>query len=150
MSAQYLNQIVPNKDVNIRANDVIIDNVINTKDLQINNFFYKTSHTVNQTTSATTSVDASYKTNVTINTMTFTTPHSSNNITKFIVTYYDCSTVTDVVSCSIQRYNGTTGQPIITGRCLDDSQYEISIINLHQNEDLNGTFRLSLELTYFL
>ena len=150
MSAQYLNQIVPNKDVNIRANDVIIDNVINTKDLQINNFFYKTSHTVNQTTSATTSVDASYKTNVTINTMTFTTPHSSNNITKFLVTYYDCSTVTDVVSCAIQRYNGTTGQPIITGRCLDDNQYEISIINIHKNEDLNGTFRLSLELTYFL
>ena len=57
---------------------------------------------------------------------------------------------TDNVNVSIQRYNGTTGLPIITGRCLDNNQYEITIINLHQNEDLSGTFRISAEITYLV
>ena len=150
MSSQYLNQSVPNTNVNIRINDAVFDSSVVTKDLQINNFLFKKHVVLNQITNPTTSVNANYKTNLTINTQTFTTPHSSNNSTTFLVTSYDCSLATDNVNVSIQRYNGTTGLPIITGRCLDNNQYEITIINLHQNQDLNGTFRISVEITYLL
>ena len=150
MSSQYLNQSVPNTNVNIRINDAVFDSSVVTKDLQINNFLFKKHVVINQITNPTTSVNANYKTNLTINTQTFTTPHSSNNSTTFLVTSYDCSLATDNVNVSIQRYNGTTGLPIITGRCLDNNQYEITIINLHQNQDLNGTFRISVEITYLL
>jgi hypothetical protein len=150
MSSQYLNQSVPNTNVNIRINDAVFDRSVVTKDLQINNFLFKKHVVINQITNPTTSVNANYKTNLTINTQTFTTPHSSNNSTTFLVTSYDCSLATDNVNVSIQRYNGTTGLPIITGRCLDNNQYEITIINLHQNQDLNGTFRISVEITYLL
>ena len=150
MSSQYLNQSVPNQDINIRVNDAIIDKSVATKDLQINNFLFKKHSILNQITSPTTSINANYKNVLTINTQTFTTPHSANNSTTFLITNYDCSLATDNVNISIQRYNGTTGLPIITGRCLDNNQYEITIINLHQNQDLNGTFRISVEITYLL
>ena len=150
MSSQYLNQSVPNTNVNIRINDAVFDSSVVTKDLQINNFLFKKHVVLNQITNPTTSVNANYKNCLTINTQTFTTPHSSNNSTTFLITSYDCSLATDNVNVSIQRYNGTTGLPIITGRCLDNNQYEITIINLHQNQDLNGTFRISVEITYLL
>ena len=150
MSSQYLNQSVPNTNVNIRINDAVFDSSVVTKDLQINNFLFKKHVVINQITNPTTSVNANYKTNLTINTQTFTTTHSNNNTTTFLITSYDCSLATDNVNVSIQRYNGTTGLPIITGRCLDNNQYEITIINLHQNQDLNGTFRISVEITYLL
>tara|TARA_R110002153_G_scaffold25979_3_gene81896 strand:- start:2496 stop:2951 length:456 start_codon:yes stop_codon:yes gene_type:complete len=150
MSAQYLNQSVPNQNVNIRVNDAVVDKSVATKDLQINNFLFKKHTILTQTTSPTTSIDANYKVNLTINTQTFTTPHTNNNSTTFLITSYDCSLATDNVNVSIQRYNGTTGLPIITGRCLDANQYEITIINLHNSQDLNGTFRISAEITYLL
>lgn len=149
MSSQYLNQSIKS-NVNIRVNDAVIDNSVATKDLQINQFLYKKHTILTQATSPTTTIDANYGVNLTINTQTFTTPHSSNNSTTFLITSYDCSLATDNVNVSIQRYNGTTGLPIITGRCLDSNQYEITIINLHQNQDLNGTFRISTELTYLV
>ena len=150
MSAQYLNQTVPNQSVNIRVNDAVMDSSVVTKDLQINQYLFKKHVILNQITSPTSSIDANFKANLTINTQIFTTPHSSNNTTTFLITSYDCSLVTDNVTVSIQRYNGTNGLPIITGRCLDNNQYEITIINLHQNQDLNGTFRISTEITYLL
>jgi hypothetical protein len=150
MSAQYLNQSVPNQSVNIRVNDAIIDNSVVSKDLQINQYLFKKHVILNQITSPTSSVNANYKPNLTINTQTFTTPHSANNSTTFLITSYDCSLATDNVNVSIQRYNGTTGLPIITGRCLDANHYEITIINLHNSQDLNGTFRISAEITYLL
>ena len=150
MSAQYLNQSVPNQNVNIRVNDAIIDKSLVTKDLQINQYLFKKHSILTQATSPTTSVDANFKANLTINTQSFTTPHSNNNFTTFLITSYDCSLATDNVNVSIQRYNGTTGLPIITGRCLDNNQYEITIINLHKNEDLNGTFRISAQITYLV
>ena len=150
MSSQYLNQSYPNQNVNIRINDAVFDSSIVTKDLQINNFLFKKHVVLNQITSPITSVNANYKNVLTINTQSFTTPHSNNNSTSFLITNYDCSLATDNVNVSIQRYNGTTGLPIITGRCLDNNQYEITIINLHKNEDLNGTFRISAEITYLL
>ena len=148
MSSQYLNQSVPNQNINTRCNDAIVDNVLATKDLQINNFLFKKHTILTQTTSPTTSINANYKVNLTINTQIFTTPHSSNNSTTFLITNYDVSLATDYVNLSIQRYNGTTGLPIITGRCLDANQYEITIINLHNSQDLNGTFRISADLSY--
>ena len=150
MSSQYLNQSVPNQNVNIRINDAVFDSSVVTKDLQINNFLFKKHVVLNQITNPTTSVNANYKNCLTINTQIFTTPHSSNHSTTFLVTSYDCSLATDKVDVSIQRYNGTTGLPIITGRCLDNNQYEITIINLHNSQDLNGTFRISVEITYLL
>ena len=150
MSSQYLNQTVPNQSVNIRCNDAIIDKSVVTKDLQINQYLFKKHVILNQITSPTSSVNANYKANLTINTQTFTTPHSNNNSTTFLITSYDCSLATDNVNVSIQRYNGTTGLPIISGRCLDNNIYEVTIINLHQNQDLNGSFRISAELTYLL
>ena len=150
MSAQYLNQTVPNQSVNIRVHDAVIDSSVVTKDLQINQYLFKKHSILNQITNPTTSVSANYKNCLTINTQTFTTPHSSNNSTTFLITSFDCSLATDNVTVSIQRYNGTNGLPIITGRCLDNNIYEITIINLHQNQDLNGTFRISAEITYLL
>ena len=150
MSSQYLNQSVPNANINIRVNDAVVDSSVVTKDLQINQFLYKKHTILTQATSPTTSVNANYKANLTINTQAFSTPHSNNNATTFLITSYDCSLATDNVNISIQRYNGTTGLPIITGRCLDNNQYEITIINLHKNEDLNGTFRISAEITYLV
>jgi hypothetical protein len=149
MSSQYLQQSIPNQNINIRVNDAIIDSVLRTKDLQINQYLYKKHTILTQLTNPSTSVNANYKSNLTINTQTFITPHS-NNTTKFLITNYDCSLSTDNVNISIQRYNGTTGQPIISGKCLDNNQYEITIINLHQSENLNGNFRISVELTYFI
>tara|TARA_R110002153_G_scaffold138885_3_gene289498 strand:+ start:6175 stop:6630 length:456 start_codon:yes stop_codon:yes gene_type:complete len=150
MSSQYLNQSGPNQNVNIRINDAVVDSSVVTKDLQINQYLYKKHVVLNQITNPTTSVNANYKPNLTINTQIFTTPHSANNTTTFLITSYDCSLATDNVDVSIQRYNGTTGLPMITGRCLDNNQYEITIINLHNSQDLNGTFRISAQITYLL
>ncbi len=150
MSAQYLNQSVPNQNVNIRVNDAVMDSSVVTKDLQINQYLFKKHTILTQTTSPTTSINANYKNILTINTQTFTTPHSNNNSTTFSITSYDCSLATDNVIASIQRYNGTTGLPIITGKCLDNNEYEITIINLHNNQDLNGSFRISAEITYLV
>lgn len=150
MSSQYLNQSTKNGNVNIRVNDAVVDSSVVTKDLQINQYIFKKHSILNQITNPTTSVNANYKANLTINTQTFTTPHSSNNSTSFLITSYDCSLATDNVIASIQRYNGTTGLPIITGKCLDNNEYEITIINLHQNQDLNGSFRISTEITYLV
>ena len=148
MSAKYFQQSVPNKSTNIRSDDIICDNSLATNDLTINQYLFKKTLTLNQQTNATNSVNANYKPNLNINTQTFTTPHSNNNVTSFLITSYDCSLATDNVNVSIQRYNGTTGLPIVVGKCLDNNQYQVSIINLHQNQDLNGTFRLSVELSY--
>ena len=39
----------------------------------------------------TTSIDANFQNNLIINTQTFTTPHSNNNSTSFVVNNYECS-----------------------------------------------------------
>ena len=72
MSSQYLNQSYPNQNVNIRINDAVFDGSVVTKDLQINNFLFKKHVVLNQITNPTTSVNANYKANLTINTQTFT------------------------------------------------------------------------------
>tara|TARA_B110000046_G_scaffold181251_2_gene213161 strand:- start:1589 stop:2029 length:441 start_codon:yes stop_codon:yes gene_type:complete len=145
MSSQYLNQSYKNSNVNVRVNNGIIDNA-----LTINNRIFKKHTVLTQTVSPITSIDANFGINLTINTQTFTTPHSNNNSTTFLLTNYDCSSTTDNVHVEIQRYNGTTGLPTITGRCLDGNQYEITIINLSSNQDLNGSFRISTNLIYLL
>ena len=91
MSSKYLSQSVPNANINIRVNDAVIDNSVATKDLQINQYIFKKHVIVNQLTSPTTSVNANYKANLTINTMPFSTPHSNNNTTTFLIDNYDCS-----------------------------------------------------------
>ena len=148
MSSLFLNQSVPNKNVNIRVNDAVIDNTIVTNDLQINNYFFEKCIVVNQLTSPTTTIDALNNRNLLINTQTFTTSHSNNNFTSFLVTNFDCRSGA-VIDVNIQKYSGT-GLPIVTGIIADDNNYQITIINLHQNTDLDSTFELSLESKYFV
>ena len=148
MSSQFLNQSVPNSNANIRVNDIVADSSVVTKDLQINNYFYEKCIVVNQATSPTTTIDALNNRNLLINTQTFTTPHSSNNFTSFLVTNFDCASGA-VIDVNIQKYSGT-GLPIVTGIIADDNNYQITIINLHPNTDLDNTFQLSLESKYFV
>ena len=148
MSSQYLNQSVPNKSVNIRCNDIVADGSVVTKDLQINNYFFEKCIVVNQLTSPTTTIDAINNRNLLINTQIFTTPHSSNNTTSFLVTNFDCASGA-VIDVNIQKYNGT-GMPIVTGIIADDNNYQITIINLHSNTDLDNSFQLSLESKFFV
>ncbi len=148
MSAQYLNQLTRNRNANIKCNDIVADGSVLTQDLQINGLFYEKCILVNQATSPTTTIDALNNRNLLINTQAFTTPHSSNNFTSFLVTNFDCASGA-VIDVNIQKYSGT-GLPIVTGIIADDNNYQITVINIHQNTDLDSTFQLSLESKYFV
>ena len=156
MSSQYLNQNSKNGNVNIRINDSQIDNDLTVgrassfNHSTFNGDIFKTSATNQQLTLPTTSIDANFKNRLIINTQIFTTPHSTNNSTSFIVNNFECSGNDKVVRVDIQQYLGT-GLPIVTGRCsASGNLYEITIINIHPSQDLNSTFRLSLELEEFV
>jgi hypothetical protein len=147
MSSQYLNQSVPNQGINIRVNDAIIDN-----NLTVGGALFKESTTVSQSTSPTTSINVNYARNIIINTQIFSTPHSNNNSTSFLLTNYAVTGNVNIgVSVNLLKYSGTTGLPIVVGKIsnTDNNEYEITIINLHQNENLSGTFKLSVELLDF-
>jgi len=148
MSAQFLNQVTHNSNANIKCNDIVANSSVVTHDLQINNYFYEKSISVNQATNPTTTIDALTNRNLLINTQIFTTPHSSNNFTSFLVTNFDGASGA-VVDVNIQKYSGT-GLPIVTGIIVDDNNYKITIINLHPTTDLNNSFQLSLESKYFV
>ena len=154
MSSQYLNQ--PNKNsTQIRVGSAQIDssltcgNASSFNHSTFNGDIFKTSATNQQLTSPTTAIDANFKKRLIINTQTFTTPHSNNNSTSFVVNNFECSGNDAVVRVDIQQYLGT-GLPIVTGRCDTGNLYEITIINVHSSQDLNSTFRLSLELEEFI
>ena len=154
MSSQYLNQ--PNKNSTaIRVGSAQIDNSLTCGTASsfnhstFNGDIFKSSATNQQLTSPTTAIDANFKKRLIINTQTFTTPHSNNSSTSFIVNNFECSGNDAVVRVDIQQYIGS-GLPIVTGRCSAGNQYEITIINIHSNQDLNSTFRLSLELEEFI
>jgi len=148
MSAQFLNQLTKNSNANIKCNDIVADSSVVTHDLQINNYLFEKSIAVNQATSPTTTIDALNNRNLMINTQIFTTPHSNNNSTSFLVTNFDCKSGA-VIDVNIQKYNGT-GLPIVTGIIADDNNYQITIINLHNNTDLDNSFQLSLESKFFV
>ena len=152
MSSQYLNQ--PNKNstaINVGSANIYGDLTVGTaaalNNTTLNGRLYIPSITLNQTTSPTTTVNADFARNILINTMPFTTPHS-NNVTSFLVTNFDCSAGA-VVNVTIQKYSGT-GLPIVTGIIADSNNYQITIINLHQNTDLDSAFQLSLESKEFV
>ena len=156
MSSQYLNP--PNSyktNTAIHVASAQIDdsltcgNACSFNHSTFNGDIFKTSATNQQLTSPTTSIDANFKKRLIINTQTFTTPHSNNNSTSFVVNNFECSGNDKVVRVDIQEYLGS-GLPIITGRCDAGNQYEITIINIHASADLNSTFRLSLELQEFV
>ena len=154
MSSQYLNQINKNS-TQIRVGSAQIDTSLTCgglsglNDTTFNAAIFKSSATNQQLTSPTTSIDANFKKRLIINTQTFTTPHSNNNSTSFVVNNFECSGNGAVVRVDIQQYLGS-GLPIVTGRCDAGNLYEITIINIHKNQDLNSTFRLSLELVEFV
>lgn len=152
MSFQYLNQFKPQYNKNGRLNDLIIDNSIITNDLQINQYTFNKVLLINQSTSATTSVDANYKNHLRIVTQPFSTPHSNNNITSFIITNFDTQPTGSYpnININIQDYQGTQGLPIVTGKILPNNQYEISVVNIHKNENLNGAFIITANLTYLI
>ena len=154
MSSQYLNQ--PNKNstaINVGSANVYdsltCGGATGLNQTTFNGRIYKSSSTLSQLTSPTTTIDANFARNLLINTQIFTTPHSNNNSTSFVVNNYECSGNGKVVRVAIQEYLGT-GLPIVTGRCDAGNLYEITIINVHKNQDLNSTFRLSLELVDFI
>ena len=154
MSSQYLNQ--PNKNstaINVGSanmyDSLTCGGTAGLNNTTFNGDIFKQSATNQQLTSPTTSIDANFQKNLIINTQIFTTPHSSNNSTSFVVNNYECSGNGKVVRVAIQEYLGT-GLPIVSGRCDAGNMYEITIINLHHNQDLNSTFRLSLELVEFI
>ena len=153
MSSHYLNQ--PNKNstaINVGSANVYdsltVGGTTGLNDTTFNGDIFKQSDTVTQITSPTTTIDANFAKNLIITTMPFTTPHSNNNFTSFLVTNYDCSAGA-VVNVTIQKYNGT-GLPIVTGIIADDNNYQITIINLHHNTDLDSAFELSLESKFFI
>lgn len=154
MSSQYLNQ--PNKNsTQIRVGSAQIDtsltcgNASSFNHSTFNGDIFKTSVELNQTTSPTTDINADFHKRLIINTQTFTTPHSNNSSTSFVVNNFECSGNDKVVRVDIQEYLGS-GLPIVTGRCDAGNLYEITIINIHKSADLNSTFRLSLELLEFV
>jgi hypothetical protein len=159
MSSQYLNQSIKNT-TSIRVNNAQIDTALtvgaNTglNDTTFNGAVFKASTVFNQITSPTTTVDVNFQRNLIINTQTLTTPHSSNNSTSFLLTSYDATSATDikVVRVNLLKYSGSTGLPIVVGKIsnTDNNQYTITVINLHHNENLNGTIKLSVELVDFI
>jgi len=153
MSAQYLNQ--PNK--NSTAINVGTANVSDSltaggtaafNHTTFNGDIFKSSSTITQATSPSTTVDANFARNLLINTQVFTTPHSANNFTSFLVTNFKCPAGA-VINVTIQRYSGT-GLPIVTGIIAGTNDYQITIINLHQNTDLDSAFEISLESKHFV
>lgn len=147
MSSQYLNQSVVNQDVNLRVYDAFVDN-----SLKLSGPIFKKANTFTQITSPTTSINVNYSRNIIINTTTFTTPHSTNNSTSFLLTNYAVTGNVEIgVSVNLLKYSGTTGLPIVVGKIsnTDNNEYTITIINLHSSQDLNGTIKLSVELLDF-
>ena len=154
MSAQYLNQPEKNSTaINVGSANVYdsltCGGTTGLNHTTFNGDIFKSSATIQQLTSPTTSIDANFQNNLIINTQIFTTPHSNNSSTSFVVTNYECSNPGSVVRVAIQEYLGT-GLPIVTGRCDAGNEYEITIINIHKSADLNSSFRLSLELVEFI
>ena len=153
MSSQYLNQTNKNSTaINVASANIYGDLTVGTaaalNNTTLNGRLYIPSITLNQTTSPTTTVNADFARNILINTMPFTTPHSSNNFTSFLVTNFDCSAGA-VITVNIQKYNGT-GLPIVTGIIADDNNYQITVINIHHNTNLDSAFELSLESKEFV
>jgi len=152
MSAQFLNQSIKHPNANIRVLDAVIDNSVNTKDLQITGYVMKKHFKIEQTTSPTTDVNANYKDNLYISTMPLTTPHSTNNFTKFKITYWDTQPTGSLpcINLNTNLYNGTTGLPIVTGKILPNNEYEVTIVNVHPSEDLNGPMVITAEIVYLI
>lgn len=153
MSAQFLNQPQKNSTaINVGSANVYdsltAGGTTGLNDTTFNGDVFKSSATVSQLTSPTTTIDANNKKNLIINTQIFTTPHSANNFTSFLVTNFNCSAGA-VIDVNIQKYSGT-GLPIATGIIADSNNYQITIINLHQNTDLDSAFELSLESKFFV
>ena len=152
MSAQFLNQVTKHPNANIRVLDAIVDNALNTQDLQINGYILKKHLKIEQQTSPTTDVIANYNDNLYIVTMPLTTPHSTNNFTKFKITYWDTQPTGSYpcINLNTNLYNGTTGLPIVTGKILANNEYEVTIVNVHPSEDLNGAMVITAEIVYFI
>ena len=158
MSAQYLNQ--PNKNstaINVGSahiyDSLTCGDTTGLNNTTFNGAIFKISSTFNQITSPTTNVDVNYARNLIINTLTLTTPHSSNNSTSFTITNYNATSSEDaVVRVNLLKYSGTEGFPIIVGKIsnTDNNEYYITIINLHHSENLNGTVKFSVELLDFI
>ena len=152
MSAQFLNQSTKHPNANIRVLDAIVDNSLTTNDLQINKYIFKKHLKIEQQTSPVTDVDANYKEHLYIVTQPLTTPHSTNNFTKFKITSWDTQPTGSLpcININTNLYNGTTGLPIVTGKILPNNEYEVTIVNVHPSEDLNGPMVITAELIYFI
>tara|TARA_R110000796_G_scaffold66891_3_gene153724 strand:- start:763 stop:1263 length:501 start_codon:yes stop_codon:yes gene_type:complete len=162
MSAQFFQQSTPSQNTFARCFNINCDEHIETSSIQSQKSIVNSSLTINgnlekratkfiQQTNATTNIDVNFNNNVWIETKTFTTPHSSNNTTSFLLQNFTGFTLVGthtVINMNLVQYLGTTGQPILTGKRVGDYDWEITIINVHQNQDLNGIFFISGEKYY--
>lgn len=161
MSARFFQQSVPNQNTNLRCFNINCDTHIETSSIQstknvcnslvINGNLTKRATQFIQQTNATTNIDVNFNNNVWIETKTFTTPHSNNNSTSFLLQNFTGFTLTGthtVLNMNLVQYLGTTGLPILTGKRVGNYDWEITIINLHNSEDLNGIFFISGEKYY--
>ena len=131
MSLHYVSSVVPN-DVFINADRTL------TKEIQLRSAVF------NQLTSAVTDVPSAGFNHYEIITQNFTTPHSTNNTTTFVVTETPLG-VNTFVDVNMNFYSGTTGLPIVKHNIRgSDGALEITVINLSSNQDLNGYFRITV------
>ncbi len=151
MSIRFLQQPQACRATQIRAFDVAVDRDITvTRAFNMNGSLYNKAIIVSQATSAVTAVSALKNEHIRIDTQTFTTPHTTNNTTSFIVNdiITQPSGAYPNVSVNLQDYSGTTGLPIVTGKILSGQRYEITVINVG-SQDLNGLLLINVDLTYY-
>lgn len=152
MSINFLQQDVPDQATKIRVYDANIDNMLTTKDIQLDNFVFKKHLEIQQLVSPTTDIDAAGANNLYIITQPFTTPHTTNNTTSFIILNFNTQP-TGAKACinlNLNTYGGgAAGLPIVTGRTLSAQRYEVTVINLGTT-DLAGPLIITAESTYFI
>ena len=147
MSAQFFQRSVPAANTHIRSDNIVCDNVVQAKTVTMTNYRIRNGAVLTQLLNATQPVDAGLKDAVIINTQYWYNVTPTTNAS-FLITNFNCSGSQTIVNCSIQRYGGTTGIPVLTGLCLDGNQYKVTISNNHNSANINGTLRISAEITY--
>ena len=131
MSSKYINQGIPQENINIRCNDIIIDGSISGKESQ-------TISTVTQTTGISNPVTCNgYNGNI-------TTVSASIDINgKNLSTTVNNNVVEsdDMILLSF-IYNGSDGHPHINLKNVNNGSFNFSIYNSSATEALNGSFNI--------
>ena len=131
MSSKFINQSIPQKNINIRCNDIIIDGSISGNESQ-------TISTVTQTVGISNPVTCNgYYGNIT--TVSATIASNGKNLNTTVNN--DIVESDDVILLSF-IYNGTDGHPHINLKNVNNGNFNFSIYNSSSTESLNGTFNI--------